>query len=425
MNLLLNVVWMAALATLLVAGTVAAYLRLQMRRLTPVAALQLFQSRAGRLQADRERVGVSISALHGATMALFAAGVMGLLTLNWPDHLWNNLGTSILLVLIAVAIFDQMIPFVLVARGPKPEVVLGRWMPVLRKAVFVALPLTFPILISTGVRRLLEPLEEEVVPRPQPSLEEFLEASEREGLIEAGQGELMKSVLAFGTKVVREVMTPRPEMVALDVDAPIEQLRRLFREKRFTRYPVYRGQLDQILGIVNVRDLMGLPPDEQARAALRSLVRPVSLVPETKRIRELLKELQQTTTQMAIAIDEYGSVAGLVTVEDIVEELVGEIRDEWEPHAGDIVKLTSDTYLVAGNTELAHLSNQLHLHLEGRDFSTVAGLILSRLGHVPLPGEKVELDGMVFEVLEANPRTVLKVRLRFPSKPPAPAPAHV
>lgn len=425
MTFVLTLVWIAALAFLLVAGTVAAYLRLLMRRLTPLAALQLFSSRPGRFQADRERVGVSISALHGATMALFAVGVMGLLTLHWPDHLWNNLGTSTLLALIAVALFDQLIPFLLVARSPRPEVVLARWMPVLRKAVFIALPMTFPILISAGVRRLLEPPEEESVSKPHQSLEEFLEASEREGLIEPAQSEALKSVIVFGTKLVRDVMTPRPEIAALDVDAPLDQLRRLIREKRFTRYPLYAGQLDQIQGIVNARDLMGLSPEEQERLSLRSLLRPVTFVPETKRVRELLKELQQTTTQMAIVIDEYGSVAGLVTVEDLVEELVGEIRDEWEPHAGDIVKISPDTYLVAGNTELAHLSTQLHVHVEGRDFSTVSGFILSRLGHVPQPGEKVELNGMVLEVLDANPRTVLKVRLCVSPQPAPSARTHV
>jgi CBS domain containing-hemolysin-like protein len=157
---------------------------------------------------------------------------------------------------------------------------------------------------------------------------------------------------------------------------------------------------------------------------LRSLVRPVTFVPETKRIQEFLKNLQQTTTQMAIAIDEYGSVSGLVTVEDMVEELVGEIRDEVEPHSRDIVRETPESYIVAGHTELAQVAEELKLDLEGGEYSTVAGLLLTHLGHVPLPGEKLERDGLLFEVLEASRRTVLKVRLRHSPAAPRAASAH-
>jgi CBS domain containing-hemolysin-like protein len=250
-------------------------------------------------------------------------------------------------------------------------------------------------------------------PTAQKDLQELIEAGEQEGLIERGEGELLHSVVEFGDKVVREVMTPRPEIAALEVNASVDELRRVVREKRQSRYPVYAGQLDHIEGIISVRDLMELPPEEQTKVTLRSLLRPVTFVPETKPIRELLKELQSSTTQLAIVIDEHGSVAGLVTIEDLVEAIVGEIRDEVEPHALDIVKESADSYIVAGQTELAQIADQLHVELEGRDYSTVAGLVLAHLGHVPAPGEKVETNGVSFEVLEANQRTVLKVRLRL------------
>ena len=409
------VVWIVLLVGLVVCGSVASYLRLLMRRLSPVAALQLFQSAKGRrIQADRERVGVSISSLHGAAMHLFAVGLTGLFFLVRPDHLWGNLGASLVIVLCVIAIFDQLIPFMLVARHDEPEVILERWMPFLRRVVLAALPLTFPILVSTTIARLLEPPEEKPAPpTAQENLQEFIEAGEQGGLIKAGEGELLHSVVEFRDTLVREVMTPRPEIAALEVNAPIEELRRLFREKRLTRYPVYSGQLDRLEGIVNVRDLMELPPEEQAKVTLRSLVRPVTFVPETKRIQALLKELQQTTTQLAIVVDEYGGVSGLVTIEDLLEEIVGEIRDEVEPHARDIVKETPTSYVVRGNAELAQIAEQLHVDIEGRDYSTVAGLLLARLGHVPKPGETVEQNGIVFEVLEANQRTVLRVRLRY------------
>jgi putative hemolysin len=416
MSIVVVVIWIVLLVGLLVCGSVASYLRLLLRRLTPVAALQLFQPIKGRrVRADRERVGVSISALHGATMHLFAVGVTGLLFLERPGHLWGNLCAALAIVLSVIAIFDQLIPFMLVARHDEPEVILEHWMPFLRTVVLLALPLTFPILVSTTIGRLLEPPEEKPAPpTPQQSLQELIEAGEQGGLIEKGEGELLQSVVEFGDTLVREVMTPRPEIAALEINAPVEELRRLFREKRLTRYPVYSGQLDRIQGLVNVRDLMELPPDEQTKVTLRSLVRPVPFVPETKRIQALLKELQQTTTQLAIAVDEYGSVSGLVTIEDLLEEIVGEIRDEVEPHARDVIKETPNSYVVRGHTELAQIAEQLHVDIEGRDYSTVAGLLLARLGHVPKPGETVERSGVTFEVLEANQRTVLKVRLRVP-----------
>jgi CBS domain containing-hemolysin-like protein len=412
--LLLTIGWVLVLAVLLALGSVASYLRLLMRRLTPVGARKVFgPSESGLVRPNRERVGVSISALHGAAMHLFAVGLTGLLIVRRPDHVWSDLGASLLIVLCAVAIADQLIPFLFVARHDEPEVILERWLPELRQAVIWALPLTFPILVSTTIARLLEPTEPEPEPpSPQENLQELIEAGEQEGLIEKGESELLQSVVEFRDKTVREVMTPRPEIAAIEINASIEDLRMLFRAKRLTRYPVYTGQLDHIEGIVNVRDLTELSPQEQQRAMLRSLVRPVPLVPETKPIKDLLKELQQSTTQMAIVIDEYGSVAGLITIEDLLEQIVGEIRDEVEPHARDIVKESAGSYLVSGHAELAQIADELQVPLEGHDYSTVAGLVMSHLGHVPAAGEKVEENGLTFEVLEANQRTVLKVRMK-------------
>ena len=225
-DLILTIVWAVLLVALLAAGSVAAYLRLLMRRLTPVGARKLFRRSEGRrIAPDRERVGVSISALHGATMHLFGIGLAGLLILRRPNHLWANLGTALLVVLSAVAIADQLIPFLLVARHDEPEVILERWMPVLRLAVFLALPLTFPILVSTTISRLLESTDPEPEPaKPQEPLQELIEAGEQEGLLEKGEGELVQSVVQFGDKIVREVMTPRPEIAALEINAPLEDL---------------------------------------------------------------------------------------------------------------------------------------------------------------------------------------------------------
>jgi putative hemolysin len=409
----LLLIWIIVLALLAGASAVASYLRLLLRRLTPVEARKLFHVNAARrVRADRERVGVSISALHGAAMAFFAVGLAGLFFFQRPGYFWENLGSTLAIVLGVISVGDQLIPFLAVARHDEPGVILERWTPWLRLAVFLALPLTFPVLISASISRLLEPLEPKPeVTTPQEDLQDLIEAGQQEGLIAESAGELMQSVVEFSDKVVREVMTPRPEIDAIEIESPVEELRALFREKRHSRYPVYSGQLDRLEGIVSVSDLTELPPERQSSVTLRSLLKPVPFVPETKRTADLLKELQQSTTQLAIVIDEYGSVAGLVTIEDLVEEIVGEIRDEVEPHARDIVKESESSYLLAGQTELAQVADQLQVDIGGRDYSTVAGLLLAHLGHVPAPGERLETNGLTFEVLEANSRTVLKTRL--------------
>ncbi len=418
-----------ALAALVGLSSFASYLRLLMRRLTPVAARKVFPDRnGGHVGRERERIGISISAIHGALMAGFAAGLGALVLRAYPDHPWEALGTTLLMVLGVIAVFDQLIPFILVARHDEPEEILLHWCPLLRRLVYVALPLTFPILISTTVSRLLEVGEPEEEPAtPQDDLQELLEVGQQEGLIEKEEGEILQSVVEFGDKPVRDVMTPRPEIAALEIDASVEDLRRLFREKRHLRFPVYRGSLDRIEGVASILDLMELPPEAQARATLQSLIRPAPFVPETKRSGTLLREMQRSTSQLAIVIDEYGSVTGLITLEDLVEEIVGEIRDEVEPHERDIVKESAQSLLVAGHTELGQLGDALGRPIEAADYSTVAGLVLSQLGHVPLPGEKVEMQGLAFEVLDANPRTVLKVRVRAAdgtSSQPVPESSH-
>jgi len=426
-RLILTVGWVAVLAILLVLGSVASYLRLLIRRLTPVGARKVFgPSEEGLSRPNRERVGVSISALHGAAMHIFAVGLAGLLIWRRPEHLWSDLGTALFIVLVAVAIADQLIPFLLVVRHDEPEVILARWEVAMRRAVLGALPLTFPILISTTIARLLESTDPEPEPpSPQENLAELISTGEQEGLIEKGDRELLQSVVKFGDKVAREVMTPRPEIAALETNSSIEHLIAMFRTKRLTRYPVYTGQMDHIEGFVSVRDLMQLSPEEQKRTTLRDLLRPVPFVPETKPVQDLLKELQRSTTQMAVVIDEYGSVSGLITIEDLVEQIVGDIRDEVEPHARDIIKETASSYILSGHAGLAELAGEVHVPLEGEDYSTVAGLVMNHLGHVPVAGEKVESHGLKFEVMEANQRTVLKVRMLIPPSLPSSNPTHV
>ena len=234
------------------------------------------------------------------------------------------------------------------------------------------------------------------------------EADERE------ERRLLQSVVEFGDTVVREVMTPRPDIVAVKSSASLAELRGLFAEQQYSRIPVYKENLDEILGFVFVKDLVTLPetaPDDQV---IERLMRPAYVVPETKRVAELLKELQRQQLQSAIVHDEYGGTAGLVTIEDLLEEIVGEIRDEYDVELEPIVSEGDGSFVFAGTVGVDDLSECLDIDIERQGFETVGGFLLSRLGRVPRVGERLTVDGMRVEILEGERRRVTRVRMHRP-----------
>jgi CBS domain containing-hemolysin-like protein len=236
-----------------------------------------------------------------------------------------------ILVVLDVILCAHVIPTILLTRTR------GQWLQsctrILRTSILLVSPL---VAFSQVVESLVSLGKEEEVEPPSPSenIEALMTAGEEEGFLQKEDRQLIQSVVEFGDKTVREVMTPRPEMVAVPAETTVDQLKQMLTKRRFSRIPVYEGDLDHILGFVHVMDLFALSDAEASTETVRRLVRPLLFVPETKPIAKLLKDLQQTTP-MAIVVDEYGSAAGLVTVEDMVEEIVGEIRDEHE--AQDVI----------------------------------------------------------------------------------------
>jgi len=209
---------------------------------------------------------------------------------------------------------------------------------------------------------------------------------------------------------VREVMTPRPDIVAIRADATLQDLRELFREQQYSRMPVYRENLDNIVGIVYVKDLVALPPT--AEPPLTTLMRSAYFVPESKRVSELLKDMQRRQVQMAIVVDEYGGTAGLVTVEDLLEEIVGEIRDEYDVESETVVDEGDGVFVFSGKVNVDEVKERLGIEVEREGFETVGGYLLSHLGRMPYVGERFEVDGLDVEVLEVERRRIAKVRLR-------------
>jgi CBS domain containing-hemolysin-like protein len=229
--------------------------------------------------------------------------------------------------------------------------------------------------------------------------------------------ELLQSIVDFTETVVREVMTPRPDVVAIRADATLQQLRELFREEQYSRVPVYRENLDNIVGVVFVKDLVALPPS--AAPALTTLMRSATFVPESKRVSELLKEMQRRQVQLAIVVDEYGGTAGIVTVEDLLEEIVGEIRDEYDVETETVVDEGGGVFVFSGKVSVDEVRERLGIEVEREGFETVGGYLLSHLGRMPYVGERFDVDDVDAEVLEVERRRITKVRLR--RRAPAPA----
>jgi putative hemolysin len=236
------------------------------------------------------------------------------------------------------------------------------------------------------------------------------------GLINGEDRKLLRSIVDFGDTLVREVMTPRPDIQALRDTATIGDLRALFREQEYSRFPVYKGDLDNIAGFVFVKDLVALDAIDDARSVM-TLLRPVVVVPETKRVADLLQMFQHEKTQIAVVVDEYGGTAGLVTVEDLIEEIVGEIRDEYDEESEPIVDEGNGRFLFSGKVDVDEIAQRLNVQIAREGFETVGGYLLSRIGRVPAVGEQFDIDGLHVEVLDAERRRINKVRILRPETP--------
>jgi CBS domain containing-hemolysin-like protein len=312
--------------------------------------------------------------------------------------------TTFIVSLVAfVVVCEHVLPMLIVRRDP--EAVLDFILPVFHPVAQLLTPVTATILRVIGVRREV-PNGSADAAQQAPAKEDQVE-----GAISQEEGrELLQSIVDFTETVVKEVMTPRPDLVAIRADATLQDLRTLFREEQYSRMPVYRDNLDNILGIVYVKDLVALPP--AAEPPLTTMMRSAYFVPESKRVSELLKEMQRHQVQMAIVVDEYGGTAGLVTVEDLLEEIVGEIRDEYDVESETVTDEGDGVFVFSGKVSVDEVRDRLGVEIEREGFETVGGYLLSSLGRMPYVGEVVDMGELSFEVLEVERRRVTKVRAR-------------
>lgn len=336
----------------------------------------------------------------------------------------NFIFIAFIVGVVLTIIFRQFIPRLLSLRNPERTLLL--LLPIFqipyRMLSFIAIPWhkTFDRLRNNHQAEMDAAGAGEDEDTDQDDIQALIDVGAEEGILEEDEGELIHSIIEFGDTRVSEVMTPRTEIVGVPVAATVREARDSIIESKYSRLPAYRDQIDNIEGIIYVRDLLPLLGVENREAeTIAPLLRPTYFVPETKPVADLLKEMQKAHTQLAIVIDEYGGVAGLVTVEDILEEIVGEIEDE-DTEQDEIVEIIESDeggyYDVLGSTEVGKIERLFDMEIEDDDFTTIAGLVVDHLNRVPSPGTTLEFRGLNIEVLEADERRIARLRLRRPAK---------
>jgi len=372
---------------------------------------------------NRARFSFTLAAAIQILLVAFT-GLITFVSLQWFRPGAIGLILALLVGLAMAGIFRQFIPRFISLRNPEGK--LLRLLPIVspfyRAMAFAAEPWH-----RKFDRMRQEDLEEGVDEADEEGngddIEALIDVGEAEGIIEEEERELIQSAIEFGDTRVGEVMTPRIEIVALPNTATVRQARDLIIESRHSRLPVYREEIDNIEGIVYVRDLLPLLSLGKSDSLITPFIRPVYFVPETKPVAKQLQEMQKARTYMSIVIDEYGGIAGLVTVEDILEEIVGEIEDEdiSGDESEEIIAADGGAYEVLGSTEIGKIERLFDMEIEADDFTTIAGLVIAEKGSVPRVGENLSFRGLEVEVLEADEKRISRIKLRRLPEPSAAA----
>lgn len=358
--------------------------------------------------------------IHLGTQTAFVAMVVLIVHLclaGWP--VWG-LAYSFVIVLVISVLFRQLVPRLLTVNEPERKLVrlLGMIRPLYALLEALARPLSGALRLS---QRLHQETRAEHAPdeaeASQEEIQAYLDIGQDEGILEKEDTALIHSVVEFGDTLVREVMTPRTRIVACSEDARIGELRDVMVMHRHSRIPVYRGDIDHIVGVAYIRQLLAQYARGREDDPITGLIQPVMFVPETKRVAALLKELQERGMHLAIVIDEFGGVAGLVTIEDLLEEIVGEIRDEDQAGGSEVIEEEPGVFVFPGSVEIDRLEAVSGLKFDGLNCSTIGGLVTARLGRVPSPGEEFDLDGLAVQVADADRKRVRRLRIRLPARP--------
>jgi putative hemolysin len=360
-----------------------------------------------RLGGAASRMELTMSVLAQLSTAGFA---IASLYLVMADGRWaaGEIGQAIVALILVVIVFNRLLPFVFFTRTK------GEWLvpftPLLRVLVYLMLPVTLILSFCLQIAALAEKNEPVEAETQAEAVDALIEAGQEEGILEEGDRQLIQSVVEFRDKTVREVMTPRPEVVAVPMDTTVEQFTELLRSKPYSRMPVFQGSIDNLKGLVFAHDVLQITDVDARTKTVSSLMKSIHFVPESKPVQDLMRDMQKNKVHLAAVIDEYGSVAGVVTIEDLLEEIVGEISDEHELPS-DVLKEPGGSYVVPGNMDVDRLNELFSIRPEDREATTLSGLVSEIAGHIPRPGEVIKDSGLRFEVLQSTDRRVEKLRV--------------
>jgi putative hemolysin len=406
-----------------------------------------------RLRLGRESIALSASVLRQLTLAAIALffGLRLYTQTSLLPSLARTPSTSEIVraaceLILLVLIFDRLLPQILFTRTR------GVWIARIRLLIqvlfYLILPITMLLQLLLSIAALAEPEDAAEEEHPSEAMDALLEAGEEEGILEESDRELVRSAVEFGDKVVREVMTPRPEIFAVPGTLSLRAFTAQINKHVFSRVPVYSTSLDSVTGIAFAHDLLQVLDTDAGTRTVAQIQRPAAFVPEMKKVAELLREMQREKQHMRLVIDEYGTVAGLVTIEDLLEAIVGNIADEHEEAEADDapVREPNGAYVVSGSFDISRLRDlfaeqvepsgrrtaeegephnpadspeeydvreePVMLHLPGGyESTTLGGLVSEIAGHIPLPGEVVEEDGLRLEVLASTDRRIDRIRV--------------
>jgi CBS domain containing-hemolysin-like protein len=346
-----------------------------------------------------------------------AAAIATAVTISIFGDIGVGIATGIVVILLLF--FGEIGPKIYAARNTeklalaiaKPVLILSR---ILSPVIWAIEKITGRFGASAAIGETMVTEEE---------IKEWIEVGKEEGTIEQEEREMLYSVLEFGDTLTREIMTPRVDVALIEDVKTLEEAMQLFNETGFSRIPVYHDSVDNIIGILNIKDVFSTVFSGKRNVHIKELMYDPFFVPETKKIDDLLKELQVRKVQIAIVLDEYGSFGGIVTVEDILEELVGDILDEFDREEPEIQKIAEGTYLVDAKIWVEDLNDELDISLPVHEsYETIGGLLIERLGHIPHPGESVHIpeSHVSLVVMQMLSRRIVKIKMILHT-PPAPS----
>ena len=369
---------------------------------------------AGYLRENREVF--TTLALARSLALVGSTAIVVYLVLREAGLNWATLSVTCLIALAGLALMQAVLRLV-VSADPQ------RWAVYLWPFVAVVRILLRPLAVALDLpARLLLKALRGGGKQPADDAEELLGLAEMKngaGTMDAEEREMIRGIMALEETTAREIMVPRTDIVAVASDASFDELARLIVEQGYSRIPVYEDTIDNVIGVVHAREILGALANGAKPADVRSLARPAYFVPESKRVDELLAEMRRNKLSIAIVVDEYGGTAGLVTVEDMLEEIVGEIVDEFDRDEESIHRISDNEAILDARVGVDELEELFAVKVEEGDFDSVGGFILSHLGKMPTAGEEVRVDGLVVRILSVSGRRIKRVRVIKEEPPPS------